>query len=93
MAKDKPGQPPKHRLPEQPVEPMDRVLAASGVAQRRCRQIGQPERVIHLAHHQKATVGTDLSAAKFQSHPAVNIDPITPIRTRTLLVSHETRPA
>jgi hypothetical protein len=28
-----------------------------GVFQRSC-QIGQPERVIKLAHHQKATVGT-----------------------------------
>ena len=87
------GQPPEHRLPEQAIKPVDRILAATGVSQCRRSQIGQPERVIHLAHHQKATVGTDLSAAKFQSYPAVNIDPITPIRTRTLLVSHETRPA
>jgi len=28
------GQSPEHRLPEQSVKPMDRVLAASGVAQR-----------------------------------------------------------
>jgi hypothetical protein len=26
------GQPPEHRLPEQPVKPMDRVLSPAGVA-------------------------------------------------------------
>ena len=46
------GQPSEHRLPELPVKPMDRVLAASRVAQCCCCQIGQPERVIKLAHHQ-----------------------------------------
>jgi len=70
------SQPPEHRLPEQTVKPMDRVLAASGVAQCCCRQIGQTERVIQLAHHQKATVGTDLRAANFQPHTPVEIDPI-----------------
>ena len=38
------GQSPEHRLPEQSVQPMDRVLAASGVAQYCRRKIGQPER-------------------------------------------------
>ena len=71
---------------------MDRVLAAPGVAQRRCRQIGQPERVIQLAHHQKTTVGTELRAAKFQPHTAVEIDPICLLQACTLWVIHETRP-
>jgi len=42
------GQSPEHRLPEQPVKPVDRVLAAPGVAHCFCRQIGQPERVIQF---------------------------------------------
>ena len=46
------SQSPEHRLPKQPVKTMDGVLAASGVSQRRCRQIGQPERVIKLPHHE-----------------------------------------
>jgi len=37
------GQPPEYRLPEQPLEPADGVLAAAGAAQRCRRQIGQPE--------------------------------------------------
>jgi hypothetical protein len=87
------GQPPEHRLPEQPVEPVDGVLAPAGVAQRRRRQIGQPERVIQLAHHQKAAVRTELRAAKFQPHARVEIHPICPLRARTLWVIHETRPS
>jgi hypothetical protein len=55
-----PGQSPEHRLPEQPVKTVDRVLATSGVTQGCCRQIGQPERVIKLAHHQQAVARTDL---------------------------------
>ena len=71
---------------------MERVLAASGVAQCCCRQIGQAERVIQLAHHQQTAVRTDLRAPKLQPHPAVEVDPVTPLLARTLLVIHETRP-
>ena len=39
-------------------------------------QIGQPERIIELAHYRKATVRTELRAATFQEHPAVEIQPI-----------------
>ena len=78
------GQPPEHRLPEQSVKPMDCVLAPSGVAQCCCRQVGQPECVIKLAHQQKATVGTELRAAKFHPHARVEIHPICPLRARTL---------
>ena len=87
------GQSTEHRLPEKPVETMDRVLAAPGVAQRRCRQIGQPERVIQLAHHQKTTVGTELRTPELHMNPAVELDPICPLRTRTLWVIHEARPS
>jgi hypothetical protein len=72
---------------------MDRVLAVSRVAQRRCRQIGQPERVIHLPHHQEATVRTELSTTKFQPHASVEIHPICPLQARTLWVIHETCPS
>jgi hypothetical protein len=51
-----------------------------------------PSAVIKLAHHQKAAVGTELRAAKFQPHARVEIHPITPLRTRTHWVIHETRP-
>ena len=85
------GQTPKHRLPEKAVKPMDRVLAASGVAQCFCRQIRQPERVIQLAHHQQAAVGTELRAAKFQPYTRVKIDPICPLQARTLWVIHKIR--
>ena len=87
------GQPPIDRLPKQPIEPMDGVPAPAVVAQRRRRQIGQPERVIQLAHHQKATVRTELRATKFQAHARVEIHPICPLRARTLWVIHETRPS
>jgi hypothetical protein len=87
------GQSPEHRLPEQPVKPVDRVLAAPGVAQCFCRQIGQPERVIQLAHHQQAAVGTELRTSELHMHPAVELDPICPLRTRTLWVIHQTRPS
>ncbi len=73
------SQPPEHRLPEQAVKPVDRVLAPAIVAQHRSSQIRQPERVIHLAHHQKATVGTDLRAPELQPHARVEIDPIYPL--------------
>ena len=69
---------------------MVRILAASGVAQCCCRQIGQTERVIQLAHHQKATVGTELRAVKFQPHTAVEIDPICLLQACTLWVIHKT---
>jgi hypothetical protein len=80
-------------LPEQPVEPVYGVLATVVVIERRRRQIGQPERVIELAHHQQATVRTELSAAKFQSHARVEIHPICPLQSRTLWVIHEARPS
>ena len=85
-------QPTIDRLPKQPVDPVNNVLASAVVAQRRRREGRQPERVIKLAHHQQATVGTELRAAKFQPHPTVEINPITPFRTRTLRVIHEIRP-
>ena len=86
-------QPPADRLPEQPVEPMDRVLAPAAVAQCPRRKIGQPERVIQCAHHQQKAVRTELRAASFQPQPAVEIHPISPLRTRTQRVIHETRPS
>jgi hypothetical protein len=68
---------------------MDRVLAASRVAQCCCRQIGQSERGIKLAHQQQAAIRTYLRAPKLQPHAAVEADPITPIRSRTHRVIHE----
>lgn len=50
------GQSSEHRLPEQSVKPMERVLPGAAVSQRLRRQIGQAEHVIKLAHHQQATV-------------------------------------
>ena len=72
---------------------VDRLLAATGVTQRRLRQIGQPKRVIECAHHQQTAIRTDLRTPERQLDPAVNIDPINPIRTRTLWVTHETCPS
>jgi hypothetical protein len=71
---------------------MDRVLAASGVAQCCCRQIGQPERVIKLAHHKKSAVRADLRTPELHANLAVEIDTICPSLARTLWVIHETRP-
>ncbi len=59
---------------------MDRILAATGVTQRCRSQIGQPERVIELAHHQETAVRTDLCAPEL-AHAAVEIDSITSIQT------------
>ena len=73
------SQPPEHRLPKKAVKPMDSVLAASGVAQCCCRQIGQPERVIQFAHHQQPAVRTDLRTTELQPHTAVEINPICPL--------------
>ena len=73
------GQPPIDRLPEQPVELVYGVLASAGVAQRRRRQTGQPQRVIELSHHQKAAVRTDLRPPELQPHASVEIHPITPV--------------
>jgi hypothetical protein len=80
-------------LPEKPVEPMDDVLAATGIAQRHCRQIGQPGRAIKLAHYQKAAVGTEMCAAKFQPYARVEIDPICALQAHTLWVIHKARPS
>ena len=55
-------------------------------------RVGQPKRVIELAHHQETAVGTDLRATELQSHARVEIHPITPLRTRTHWVIHETHP-
>ena len=49
------------------------------------------ERGIKLTHHQKATVGTELRAAKFHPNTRVEIDPICLLRARTLRVIYETR--
>ena len=86
-------QPPIDRLPKQPLKPMERVLARTGVAQCCCRKIGQPERVIKLAHHQQAAVRTDLRTPELHPHTAVEIHPICPLRARTLWVIHETSPS
>ena len=85
--------PPEYRLSEQSDKPMDRVLAAWGVAQRCYRKMGQPERVIKLAHHQQSTLRTNLRAPELQEHTAVEIDPICPPRACTLWVIHETCPS
>ena len=50
------GQTTEHRLPEQPIELMDGVLACAGVAQCRSRQIRQPECVVKLAHYQETAI-------------------------------------
>jgi hypothetical protein len=86
-------QSPKHRFPEQPVKTMDGVLAAPGVAKSYCRQIGQSERVIKLAHHQQPAIRTDLRAPELHPHAAVEIDPVTPLRSCTLWVPHKTSPS
>jgi hypothetical protein len=79
-------------LPEQPVEPVDGILASAVVGKSNRHKIGEPKRVIQLAHHQQTTVGTELRATKFQPHPAVKIHPITPLEARTLWMIHQTRP-
>ena len=50
----------------------------AAVIERTRRKIRQPEHVIQLAHYQQAAVRTDLRATKFQPHPTVKINPITP---------------
>ena len=66
-------QPPVDRLPEQPVEPVDGVLASVGFAQRRRREARQPERIIQVAHHQETTVRAEhleIPAAREGRNPA-----------------------
>jgi len=46
------SEPPIDGLPEQPVKPMDGVLARAAVAQDIGSEVRQPERVVELAHHQ-----------------------------------------
>jgi hypothetical protein len=65
-------------------QPVGGILATAVVAQGSRRQIGQTERVIELAHHQKAAIRTELSAPELHPHAAVEIDPISPLRTHTL---------
>lgn len=48
---------------------------------------------IEIAHHEETTVRTDRRAPELQPHAAVEIDPTTPIRTRTHWVILEKRPA
>jgi hypothetical protein len=85
------GQSPEHRLPKQSVNTMNRVLPASSVVQCCCREIGQPECIIKLAHHKQAAARTDLRAPELHPHTAVELYPICPLRARTLWVLHETR--
>ena len=59
----------------------------------RSGQIGQLVRVIKLAQHQKAAIGTELRTSKFQPHASVEIHPICPLQARTLWVIHETCPS
>ncbi len=86
-------QSPIDRLPEQPVEPVDGVLAPSAVTQRTQRKVGQPKRTVQLAHHKQTAIRTELRAPELQPYPAVEIHSISPLRTRTLWVIHETRPS
>jgi hypothetical protein len=67
------GQSPELRLLEQPVKPMDRVLAASGVAWCCSRQIEKPERVIKFAHHKQAAVRTELRTPELHLHTRVKM--------------------
>ena len=84
-------QPPIDRLPEH--EPVDRVLAPAGVAERARGDIGQPERVIRLAHRRQTAVPTELRSPEFQPHTAVEIHPIAPLGTRTFQAIRKTRPS
>ena len=80
------------RLTEQTVKTMEGVLATAAIIERTRRKIRQPEHVIQLAHHQKAAVGTELRATKFQPHPAVKTKPPITRFACTLRVIHEARP-
>jgi hypothetical protein len=58
------------------------------IAKIHARQIGQFERVIKLAHHKKAAVGTELRSTKFHPYTRVKIDPICPRQARTRRLPH-----
>ena len=83
------SQPPIDRLPEH--EPVDRVLAPAGVAERAGGDIVQPERVIRLTHRRQNAVPTELRSPEFQPHTAVEIHPIIPRGTRTFQAIRKTR--
>jgi hypothetical protein len=87
------GQPPEQRLPEQTIKPMERVLAASGIAQSNRRLTGQPERVIQFACHLQAAVRIELRTPELHPHTAVELYPICPLQARTRWVIHETSPS
>jgi len=73
------GQPPKHRLTQQPRQPVAAVLAGACVRQRSSSRVGQAQRVIQLAVSQQPGSRGDRRAAKLQPQTTVEIQPQTTI--------------
>jgi len=69
------GQPPEHRLPQQPSQSMATVLAGARIRQRLGARVSQAKRVFQLAVSQQPAIGGDRGTTKLQHQPAVKIEP------------------
>ncbi len=69
-----------HRIEGQLVSVVDLLVASKTPADRLPEQPAAPmDRVLAppvVAHHQETAIRTDLRAAEFQPHPAIEIDPV-----------------
>jgi len=95
------GQPPEHRLPEQPVKTMDvflpiRLSRSEADARSDSPSASSNSRITRRPPSELSCVPRNSSrtrGSKFKPHARVESHPICPLRTRTLWVIHETRPS
>jgi hypothetical protein len=69
------GEPPEHRLPQQPDQRMATVPAGARVSERAACHHAEVEGVVEFTIGQQASIGRDDRTAKLERQSAVEIEP------------------
>jgi hypothetical protein len=69
------GQPPEHRLPQQPDQQMPSVLAGACLGQSLASACGQSKNVVQFAIGQQSAIGGDHRTVELEPQAAVEIEP------------------
>ena len=69
------GEPPEHRLPEQPDQSMAAVPAGPRIGEHVCGHCAETKGVIEFAIGEQSGIGGDPRAIELQLHAAVEIEP------------------
>ena len=87
------GEPPQHRLAEQPAQRVARVLATSAVEELGDRDLGEPEALVELTVGEQPAVGGDPGTVEFELDPAVESGPQRQLSGFTRHVPHDHAPS